>query len=305
MGSEKKHPIEAVRSDALKHLRSSITQLKKLNMDLGVVAQFSLVIDTNAVIKELLWLTQKRRNADARSGLVETLDSETVKLFGPPKLFDEVQRKIPIVAADRKTDASKMLEHWEAFKERIELVRPDPELTATLMRGADPDDAEFVALQKTIGANGVLSNDAHISMMGGTAVSIDCVFFLRDYSRSTAIEMSIKVAGTHMLIASVASVGAACRAVRSLALAYSRLPDWVKVTLIVGIFMALSNQQIRSRATGALRSLASGISAASPKVLQLVTEAASIAHQNREHAKINLAQVLSELDELNKPQSTQ
>jgi hypothetical protein len=116
MGSEKKHPIEAVRSDALKHLRSSITQLKKLNMDLGVVAQFSLVIDTNAVIKELLWLTQKRRHADARSGLVETLDSETIKLFGPPQLFDEVQRKIPIVAADRKTDASKMLEHWEAFK---------------------------------------------------------------------------------------------------------------------------------------------------------------------------------------------
>ncbi|WP_426336998.1 hypothetical protein ACN9MY_06225 [Pseudoduganella sp. R-31] len=291
----KRHPIEGVRSDALKHLRSSITQLKQLNLDLGLVAQFSLVIDTNAVIKELLWLTQKRRNPGARSGLMETVESETIKLYGPPQLFDEVQRKIPIVAADRNADESQMFAHWDHFKKRIALAMPDPTLTAHLKNGIDPDDAEFVALQKTIGATGVLSNDAHIPLMGGTPITIDCVFLLRDYSRSTAIEMSIKVAGTHMLIASIAGVKVACHATRSLAHAYRRLPDWIKVTLIVGAFMALSNQKIRSQAAATLRSLANGISNASPKAVELVADAATIAYENRERAKSNLALALSEI----------
>lgn len=54
------------------------------------------------------------------------------------------------------------------------------------------DDAEFVALQKTIGAAGILSKDPHISMIGGNQVSLACIFRLRNYSRIAAIEMSIK-----------------------------------------------------------------------------------------------------------------
>ncbi len=57
--------FEDVRSDALDLLRGSRAHLKRLNLDLGLIAQFSLVVDTNIIIKELLWLTSCRKNPDA------------------------------------------------------------------------------------------------------------------------------------------------------------------------------------------------------------------------------------------------
>lgn len=287
--------FESFRSDALVSLRTSITHLKQLNVDLGVVSQFSMVVDTNAIIKELLWLTQKRKAPAARSGLMEVLEAETVKLYGPPALFEEVLEKIPVVAADRNADEGRMFEHWAYFKERIELTVPDPVLTEALRNGVDPDDAEFVALQKTIGAVGIVSEDQHIPMMGGMPVSLACIFYLRDYSRNAAIEMSIKVAGTQFLIVGIAGVSAVCRAARSLALAYGRLPTWIKISLVVGGLLALSNARTRSAATNVIQRIASGIANVSPHASRFVTDAAQLLYDNQSNARTNLDCALTEL----------
>jgi predicted nucleic acid-binding protein len=287
--------FDHIRSDSLTHLRTSLEHFRGLNLDLGLVAQFSLVIDTNVVIKELLWLTRSRKDPNAKSGLVEVVDANTIKLFGPPALFEEVKEKIPVVSADLAVDAAVMFEHWDEFKKRIQLEVPDPQLTRELQSGIDPDDAPFVALQRTINAAGILSKDPHITAMGGHQVSLDCIFYLRDYSRNTAIEMSIKVAGTNLLIAGVAGIGAACLAARSLSAAYVRLPEWVKLTLVVGGLLALSNPRARTATVNLVQRLTAGISEASPKAIQLISDAACSAYENQSRARLNLKRALTEL----------
>jgi predicted nucleic acid-binding protein len=291
--------FDNIRSDSLAHLRTSIEHFQRLNLDLGLVAQFSLVIDTNIVIKELLWLSRSRRDPNAKSGLVEVVDANTVKLFGPPALFEEVLEKIPVVSAELAVDAQVMFEHWYEFKKFIQLEVPDPSLTQELQSGIDPDDAPFVALQRTIDAAGILSKDPHITAMGGHRVSLDCIFYLRDYSRNSAIEMSIKVAGTSLLIAGVASIGAACRAARSLSAAYVRLPDWVKLTLVVGGLLALSNPKARTATVNLVQRLAKGISEASPKAIGLISDVACSAYENQSRAQLNLKRALTELTQEN------
>lgn len=291
--------FDNIRSNSLAHLRTSIEHLRRLNLDLGLVAQFSLVIDTNIVIKELLWLTRSRRDPNAKSGLVEVVDANTVKLFAPPALFDEVLEKIPVVSMDLAVDEQIMLEHWHEFKKYIQLAIPDPLYTQELLSGVDPDDAPFVALQRTIDAAGILSKDPHITAMGGHRVSLDCIFYLRDYSRSVAVEMSIKVAGTSLVIAGVASIDAACLAARSLAVAYSRLPDWIKLTLVVGGLLAISNPKARTATVKTVKQLAGSIAAASPKAIQLISDAACSAHQNQSRAQLNLKRALAELTQKN------
>jgi predicted nucleic acid-binding protein len=266
-----------------------------MNIELGLVAQFDLVIDTNIVIKELLWLTRSRRNPNAKSELVEAAEADTIKLFGPPALFEEVPKKIPVVAADLAVDADIMFEHWMEFKKYVQLAIPDQTFIDELQSGVDPDDAPFVALEKTIDAAGILSRDSHIAKMGGSTVPLKCIFYLRDYSRHAAIEMSIKVAGTSLLIAGITSIGAACHATRSLAAAYSRLPQWVKLTLVIGGLLALSNPKARVATANLAKRLTQGIASTTPIAIQLISDAACTASENQSLAKINLDRALSEL----------
>lgn len=287
--------FDNVRSHTLVQLRQSIEYLRRMNIELGLVAQFDLIIDTNIVIKELLWLTRSRRNPNAKSELVEAAEADTIKLFAPPALFEEVPEKIPVVAADLAVDADTMFEHWMEFKKYVQLAIPDQALIDELQSGVDPDDAPFVALEKTIDAIGILSRDPHITKMGGNTVPLKCIFYLRDYSRHAAIEMSIKVAGTSLLIAGITSIGAACRAIRSLAAAYSRLPDWVKLTLVIGGLLALSNPKARIATANLAKRLTHGIASTTPMAIQLISDAACSASENQSLAKINLDRALSEL----------
>jgi predicted nucleic acid-binding protein len=284
-----------IRSEALANLRFSITHLNRLNLDLGTIAQFTLVVDTNIVIKELLWLTQGRRNPNARSDLMEVLEANTVRLCAPPTLFAEVEEKIPLVSLDRDANERTMLEHWEYFKSRIELVLPNPELTKVLRSGVDPNDAEFVALEETIGAAGILSKDPHIRMMGGNQISLECIFYLRNYSRNAAIEMTIKVAGTHLMIAGVNGIGVACRAARTLVQAYSRLPDWIKISIVVGGLLALSNPRARTAIASVTTRLAAAAGTVSTSAIDLVTTAAGCVQNNQALARENLDRALVEL----------
>lgn len=141
-----------VRSNKLKELRTSIGALRQMKYSMAEIANVSLVVDTNIILGELRWLSSKRRDDEAKTSLMEVMEAETVTLYAPPIFFAEVEEKIPLIATTQGLDAEVMRKHWKEYKTKIKLAIPDSDIIKMLQAGVDPDDAEFVALQKTLGA---------------------------------------------------------------------------------------------------------------------------------------------------------
>lgn len=113
----------------------------------------------------------------------------------------------------------------------MSLNRPG-ELIASPKHRIDADDAEFVALAETPGANGVISKDKQISKIGRNAISTDCVVYLRNHSRSTAIELNIKIQGVRFTLAGAAGLQSSVHGIRTLIAGAKGVPDWLKLGLI-------------------------------------------------------------------------
>ena len=284
-----------VTSDRLTDLRATVDAWKKLNVGLNIAARFRLVVDTNIVLGDLRWLVSRQNGGAVKTSLMEVIEADTIDLFAPPMFFAEVEEKIPLLAATQGLDEIAMLAQWHIYKARIKLSEPDPELVASLQSSVDPDDAEFVALEKTIKADGVLSKDPHISTMGGNQVSLDFVFHLRNYSRTTAIEMNIKVGGVRLVITGITAVRVSTELVRALVKSLKTAPEWVKLASFVGILVVLAHPTSRAKIAGILQNLFSQIAAATPPVIALISTAAVMAQKNQLLASAHLSDALREL----------
>lgn len=290
----------AVRSDKLKELRTSIATLRKLNYPMAAIAKISLVIDTNILLGELRWLSSKRHTDDAKTSLMEVIEAETVTLYAPPVFFDEVEEKIPLLATTQGLDAEMMRKHWEVYKTKIILAIPDKNLVESLKAGVDPDDAEFVALQQTLGADGVLSKDPHIAAMGGNKVSLDCIFYLKNYSRTAAVELNIKVAGASFTLAGLAAIRACVGGIQALSRCIQTAPDWLKFALLLGALLTLANPRSRAKVLNAVNALLEGAATTVPAILDLVSVAAQLANEKESQSKAHLDKALADISKLKK-----
>lgn len=293
--SQRLNDYFSVRSEKLKELRSIVQNFKSMNVVFAGAMQFRLVVDTNVVLRDIMWLVAKRTNKTAKTQLVETLDAETIDVYAPPALFEEVEEKIPLLATEKGLDVDLMHLEWGVYKMKLKLAEPDGEKVRVLKNGIDPDDAEFIALAQTIAAHGVISNDKHIGLMGGNKISITCIAHLRDYSRSTAIELNIKVNGLMFGLASFAALQGLLMGIKALIDGISKAPDWLKIALIAGgVFIAL-HPGARASVTRGLKTILAGIGEATPFVIQQIAEAAALAQKHQTKAQGHLEMAMIEL----------
>lgn len=284
-----------VRSEKLKELRVVIQSWNSSGSLFSGAAQFRLVIDTNVVLGDILWLVAERKSATAKTHLMESIEADTVQAYVPPTLFAEVEEKIPLLAAEKNLDEDVMFAHWEEYKSKLVVHEPDAELVRVLRNGADPDDADFVALAETIAAAGVFSKDGHIRKMGGNQISLGCITYLRDYSRATAIEVNIKVNGVMLANVSIAAIRGLLMGVRALIDGIQRAPDWLKFALLAGgVFIAM-HPGARASVVRGLKSFLNGVAQATPVVIAHVAEAAALAEQHRQEAQGHLELAMKEL----------
>lgn len=286
-----------VPSERLKDLRSISDGWKELEPWLGKSARFSLVIDTNVVLGDILWLVAGRRDQSAKTHLMETIEAGTLDVFVPQKLIDEVEEKIPLIAADKGLDEELMQAEWRLYREMLNIGYPDEKMVQALRHGVDPDDADFVALAQTIGAGGIFSKDKHIGLMGGNTISIECVAHLRDYSRSAAVELNIKVNGVVFSIIGMKAINALMKGGKQLIQSIGASPDWVKVLLFCGVAYVVLNPRARETVGGYLNGLFSQLDDVLPKVLSLAAEASSIANSRGTEALSHLKSAQLELNQ--------
>lgn len=285
-----------VRSDILKDLRSLIDSWNGFNGMLKGAATFSIVLDTNVVITDLLWLVVKRRNPDARTDLMEIVDAGTAVVYAPPRLLEEVREQIPLIAEEKGLDPERLFAEWESYRASLEVVDPGQESINAHSNGVDPDDADFVALEKTISAAGVFSKDKHIAMMGGNQISIETIASLRGYSRATAIELTIKVNGLVMTLIGVATIRSLFSGCSALIESLARAPEWVKVALLVGGAFAALHPGTREYLTRQFKSAFDGIRGVSPHVMEELGAAIALMQNQQNLAKEHLGNAMKELE---------
>lgn len=291
--------IFSVQSSKLKELRVAVRSWKESSAIIGSAAQFRLVVDANIILGDLIWLVSKRTNDSAKTQLMETVEAETIDIYAPPIFFDEVEEKIPLLATEKGLDINLMYEHWEIYKTKIKLSLPDSDKVQVLRGGKDPDDAEYIALEQTMGASGVISKNHDIRQMGGNQISITCITHLRNYSRSTSIELNIKVNGVMFANVSIATIRGLFEGSKALINGITKAPDWVKFALLAGGLFVVLHPGARATVAKGLKTVLQGIGDATPTIIALIAEAAALAEKHKAEAQAHLDMAMIELGKNN------
>lgn len=226
-----------VPSDNLKSLFNLCDMHPVFAEVLGMIPRIRLVIDTNIVLQELLFMTKARRLPSARTALREVMDCGIVVTIAPLKLSEEVNRHIPRLAEAEHVPVEKLLFAWFEFQTRIEFHQTEQ---FAKFEGpiVDPDDVEFVTLYLNSDVDAVLTHDKDISRMGAETLNLADLTRVRDYARAKSPEVTLRVGG--ILITGVASGGfvALLKLVAAALRAFSKLSPDVQICLVLGAVLA-------------------------------------------------------------------
>lgn len=234
-----------VPSDDLRRMSELSLHWQPLFRLLEIFPQLRLVIDTNAVLEELVFLVRSRKNPAARTNLQEVIDSGAVAAFAPSKLREEVARHIPRLAVERGIPEEALARAWRQYESRIKYVDVGPVSDAAAIEVADPDDLPFVYLYREINADAVLTRDRHIRLMGARSVRLEALIHVREYARAKAPEVMLK-AGAVVVTIPVAVVGQALWGLSKAAVRkFAGLPPWLQFLLLGGALAVGINPRSR------------------------------------------------------------
>ena len=230
-------------SKVLASLRVFLELYPQLEKITGKIAQYKLVIDANAAISDLL---HKHRNPHLKqTAIEEATKSSAVELHAPIWLDTEmVESAIPQVSKRKKIPEPELLELWAAYKEQIIW---DDTLSAPEDGGDDRGDAKdvpYVDLQERIAAAAILSQDTDIDELGGNRATLEFVLSVRSYARAASYSVGIRVGGTFITTVSIALF---IEIIKGLGSLLSKLPDWLKITLIAVAVLAIVHPDFRER----------------------------------------------------------
>ncbi|SFC30722.1 PIN domain-containing protein [Collimonas sp. OK412] len=231
--------FSSIRSDSLATLRPLIERVGILKT-LAPLFQLTIVVDANIVLKDILWAVRKRVKVAAKSELVELLHSQTIIAIAPTFLLEEVQKKIPEIAAMHKISTVELEKHWESFRTFIKFIDTGgPDLSFI-----DPKDAPYIKLQRQTG-HLIYSRDSHMTRMGGEVIQPAVMTTLRFYSRHVAVEYTLKVGGVGSLVVAFQTLRLAGRLAKTIFEGVKKIPSYVWPILVGIIVLALLHESTR------------------------------------------------------------
>lgn len=269
------------RTEFLPQIRAALEATTQLRELLGSVASFELVIDTNILVADVIWLVGKRKQPDIKPALLECIIAGTICGYITPKVVEEVERVLPEAALEWRVSVDACLDEWYAYKKLINIRNGDPKLLAKYVSGVDPDDAPTLALAETIRACGIVSKDRHIKMMGGTAIPVEFVYAVRGYSRKACVSLTIKMCGYTLVIGTVAAAQIAAVLLRQATAGFMRLSDGVKLLLLGGLVLTLMHAKSRAAVAAWLQTAFRTLGEISPPVFNGMMELAELAIANQ------------------------
>lgn len=229
--------MEIAKSDELPWLRDFIGKSPLLQPYVSLF-QLDLIIDANVILKDIYWLMRGRLNSEARSSLLEIVESQTLRVYCPAYIEIEIQGKALEFAMRYSLDVHEILMHWERYKKHITFVDTGvPPVDTNSCR--DPNDLPYLRLQERLG-HAILTKDNDIGAMGGRVAPWSVVARLRSYSRESAIELKLTVAGILSISLPLMVLAKAAKFVcLIIARAAARIPPgvWLAALLIIALLI--------------------------------------------------------------------
>jgi predicted nucleic acid-binding protein len=259
-----------IRSDDLTHLRPLLRsgpEEAEVAEEQGWGFQVVVIPDANRIIKDLIWLADRRETEEARTRFQEVIDAETVIAVAPPYLKTEMKRKIPDVAERAEIPEEELWEQWESYEPRIDFREPSLEARDLATEVVDVKDVPYVALQREIEAP-ILSEDGDISAMGGAVVKEKTVQELREYARADSVRLTVIVHSSVAIELGVGAVKGGFKLLRSLYLAFRSLPPLAQLSIGAGAAYVLSLERVQDRMQSAFGSVREG----GKKVFRVLTQ---------------------------------
>lgn len=241
-------------SDALVGIYALIDTWPELAEALGQPKRLVIVVDSNVILTDLIWMEKNRRKPTARTRLVELLASGTVIAFAPKELDEEVMEHLPRRAGEVGIAPEVLVLRWEQIRQHIHRA---PGVSGSRpITVPDDDDVPFYQLTLAVGARGIYTQDSHHREMGTPIIETEALEILLRYSRDTAIECTIRLGASILLVAALSVVLAALEA---LAVAVRFLADNPEIAAVIalGILLLLSNPRSRARISTLIQSVMS------------------------------------------------
>ena len=170
------------------HLPTFREMFARLPPGAAHVGRWDLVIDTNVIIRELLWLAKHRpEKPTIRTRLQESLVAGVVAPIAPEQLRTEVAKHLPIIAAKKGLNLDFLQSLWKEYQGHL-VFQPVVRNEEIASRLDDPDDSTFVQLSQITGAP-VLPEDKGFQTAGVPWVRSPIMEFFRDYGRAKTAEI--------------------------------------------------------------------------------------------------------------------
>lgn len=252
-GTSSLYPKHMAKSDDLMQLRRFFEEHGALLQMVRPLFKMQIIIDANVVIRDLIRVAE-RGNCEERSWVQELCAAGTLTACAPLVLDAEVRRQLPHVAKKRHVSLTLLMAQWEVYSQSITFINVANEVTPSDRNVRDPDDLPYIWLQQKTDAL-IYTNDKDIPAMGGRTIGYTVIAHLRNYSRSAAVEYTIKYEG--IIIASVSAelVKAAFNFLRSLSANAKKAPYWMWLVGGAAVVIALLHPRVRTTAVSLISSL--------------------------------------------------
>lgn len=246
----------------------------------GPIAEFHIVIDSNILIREIIW-AGKRERAAARTMLHECIVAGTIIAYVTPTIVSEVEEHLTSVAVKYKLSPAQCLAEWAIYKQMLHVREPDHASLEKYVGGQDPDDAPTLALADMLGAFGILTRDSDILAMGGNCIPVGFVVRARDYSRKTTVSLSIQIGGYYVSIGAIQAFLLVVSALRHGVSLFRGLPPQIKIFAFMVLAFIAAYPKSRYLAISSLKALRRGLPDALPRqILQTILYLADMAADN-------------------------
>jgi predicted nucleic acid-binding protein len=251
-------------------LRSSYPALQQI---LQAPFQLNLIIDTNVILGDMLWMLKKRRDANAKTEILELLQNKMLFACAPSLLKKEIKRHIPAIAKKEGLDERAFLCLWKEYERYIEFL---PYKTSQKLRKQcerDPNDAPFLALQMSH-RYPIHSKDKDMVAMGGKVINARLITDLKEYSRNAEICYSFEISGIGIGILTISTA-------RAIFVLLSKIPKQVYGVAAVCLFVLLLNQKTREPILKYIESNMKGISVILEEVVNILSPCLEKYNQSR------------------------
>ncbi len=280
-----------LKSDDLAMLREFLATARLLGDTFENAIQLRVILDSNAIVSDLIWLSKKRIKPEARTSIQELVASQTLIPYAPSVAKLEIEKHIADVALKKGIPEEQLRNVWANYQKSVHFCDVEIETQEDNARVRDPNDLPFIRLEEQIGASGIVTNDKDIAAMGGNRINFDCIIQLRDYSRAKHLELTFGVGGMFLAAISVGAILGLVKILQSLIQAIARLPPWIQIMLVAGVVFVVAHPKTRKVVGDYVKSLGAKIQDGVLNLKEPFNEALNKVTKAQESANASLIRV--------------